>query len=313
VEKSRLMAHEFFHVWNGKGFHPQEFDAIDLSRETYTRSIWIIEGLTKYYQYVLMLRSGVIDRLGFRDIFRDLITNFELNPGKSVMSLEDASFLAWFKYPSMIDSDEDNTSINYYNKGAIVGLLLDMKIRSLTGGRKGLDNVFQAMQKNYQKDPGGFSTAGFYSLCSETAGASLEDFFSKYAAATTPLPYAEVAQACGFSIRPKENPMIPDIGVQMVRTTIVNILPGSNAERAGLQKNDRILYVNRKYFSGGLGKVLSRFKAGDSRIFTVIRKDKVISIPVTIGLKKPVDYLFDEIRNPSRDTLRVREAFYLGR
>ncbi|MBN1411558.1 MAG: M61 family metallopeptidase [Spirochaetales bacterium] len=312
-DKSRLLAHEFFHVWNGKSMHPREFDNIDFTRENYTQCLWIVEGMTKYYDNVMRLRSGVYSRGTFRNTFKSFITKYELNPGRNIMTLEESSFLTWFRYNSKFDTDEDNTSINYYTKGCIIGLLLDMKIRSSTKGKKGLDDVMKTMYKNYLANPKGYTEEEFYRICSDIAGRPLYDFFEICASGTEPLPYTEIAAACGFRIEQRKKPLIHDIGVEMYKKTIINILPGSNAEKAGLQKKDKILYVNRKYFYGNLKKVLSRFKAGSVKIFTVIRKEKVYSIPVVIGLKQPVAYLFEEIKNVKKETLKIREAFYTGK
>jgi predicted metalloprotease with PDZ domain len=87
----RLAAHELFHAWNIKGMVPRELVSCDLTREVYCPSLWIAEGLASYYQYVILLRAGIISRDDFMRFFCEIISQYELGSGKEHMSLKEAS------------------------------------------------------------------------------------------------------------------------------------------------------------------------------------------------------------------------------
>ena len=54
-----LVSHEFFHLWNVKRIHPEALGPFDYQREAYTRSLWVMEGVTSYYDRHLLVRAGL--------------------------------------------------------------------------------------------------------------------------------------------------------------------------------------------------------------------------------------------------------------
>jgi predicted metalloprotease with PDZ domain len=313
MEKTILAAHELWHVWNIKCIQPCSLARFVFSKEMYTKSLWIVEGLTKYYQYVLLLRAGIISRKEFRDKLANVITLYESNPGRSVMSLEQASFLTWYDRLSQEDNNRKNTRVSYYNKGAVVGLLLDLHIRGLTKGKKGLDDVFRFMYRNYYGGKRCYTIEDFYAVCSTIAGSSLHDFFSLTAESVDELPYNEVAASCGFTLENKTTAPVRYIGVLLRETAIINIFPGSPAEKAGCQKFDEILAFGDETFYGDLETDLHNLGPGDRTTITINRNGQIRTFPLEIGKYVPVDFVFLERAIVDSDTEAVREAFYMGK
>ena len=120
AEALELASHEFFHLWNVKRLRPAGLGPFDYRRETYTRSLWFAEGVTSYYAYLYLLRSGVWGRTLFLSRLADEIRGFEDEPGRTLMSAESSSFHAWFydRAPQMQETNFANSTVSYYNKSS---------------------------------------------------------------------------------------------------------------------------------------------------------------------------------------------------
>lgn len=183
-----LSAHEFFHTWNIKRLRPKGLGPFDYTGEVCTPSLWIVEGLTSYYAYLALVRSGIYTPEKLFSEFSGRINRYENDPGKTHRTLAEVSMLTWlFKghVPRYAATNIDETTYSYYYKGLIVGLLLDLNIRSLTRGNKSLDDVMRRMYDQYYRGkktnyylPGkGYTEADFEQMANTVVGANLDTFF----------------------------------------------------------------------------------------------------------------------------------------
>ena len=174
-----LVAHEFFHLWNVKRIRPDALGPFDYTKENYTRSLWVAEGITSYYGDLMPRRAGLISDQTYLDELAKRIQDFQNTPGREKMSAEEASFDAWVKlyYP---DENSINSQISYYDKGELLGLLLDLDIRRRTHGAKSLDDVMRYLYDEFYKKGRNYTPADMQKACELMAGASLDEFFSRY-------------------------------------------------------------------------------------------------------------------------------------
>lgn len=135
-----LAAHELFHAWNGKRLRPVALGPFDYRRENYTRELWLVEGLTSYYDRLIVLRSGEMPVRSFLKRTAADLARLATVPGRLVQSIADASFDAWIKLYRPQD-DSPNASVSYYLKGSLVGLVIDLWLRSERPEGDGLDAV----------------------------------------------------------------------------------------------------------------------------------------------------------------------------
>ena len=118
-----LVAHEFFHLWNVKRIRPDALGPFDYTKENYTRSLWVAEGITDYYGYLMVRRAGLISDRGYLDALAKRIQDYQNTPGRLAMSAEEASFNSWIK-EYRPDENSVNSQISYYDKGELLGLML---------------------------------------------------------------------------------------------------------------------------------------------------------------------------------------------
>ena len=205
--KNRLMTfltHEYFHHYNIKRIRPLELGPFDYDRENRTNLLWVSEGLSVYYQYVIAKRAGVITEEMIMENFAKNITNHENNPGKTHQSLIQASYHTWSDGPNGTSGREPNKAISYYEKGPIVGLILDLAIRKATLNRQSLDQVMRHIYWKYYKNLGrGFTDAEFQDACEQVAGISLKDVF-EYVYTTREIDYDRYLEYGGLQLEKTE-------------------------------------------------------------------------------------------------------------
>jgi predicted metalloprotease with PDZ domain len=195
-----LAAHEFFHVWNVKRIRPQALEPVDYTKEQYTRSLWFAEGVTDAYTSYTLERTGLWTKKQFYDDLAEQIERIETRPARAWQSAEESSVDAWFeKYDGY---NAPACSISYYDKGQILGELLDLEIRDATDNHKSLDDAFRLMNEEFAKK-GKFydENVDIRAAIEQVAGKSFEDFFRRYVSGVEEPPYNQILAIAGLELR----------------------------------------------------------------------------------------------------------------
>jgi len=205
-----VTAHEFFHLWNVKRIRPQSLErncpqecpdgrGPDYSRENWARALWFAEGVTSTYGSYTLVRTGLWTPQGFYAELAGEIGELESRPARHWQSVEQASLDAWFeKYAQYRQPD---FSISYYNKGQILGVLLDILIRDATNNRASLDDVLRYLNREFAHR-GRFydEQQDIRAAVEKVAGRDFSDFFARYVAGTDPLPYSDILALAGLEL-----------------------------------------------------------------------------------------------------------------
>ncbi|HMH45565.1 MAG TPA: hypothetical protein VK557_18900, partial [Pyrinomonadaceae bacterium] len=194
-----LVAHEFFHLWNVKRIRPDALGPFDYTKENYTRSLWVAEGITSYYGDLMVRRAGLIFDKEYLDGLARKIQNFQNTPGRLQMSAEDASFNTWIK-EYRPDENSVNSQISYYDKGELLGLLLDLEIRRRSNDAKSLDDVMRYLYHEFYEKNRNYTPADFQKACELMAGGSFEDFFTRYVRGRDELPFNQIFSTAGLQL-----------------------------------------------------------------------------------------------------------------
>jgi len=290
-----LASHEFFHTWNIKRLRPVELGPFNYEDEVHTRSLWIAEGVTDYYAELALHRAGLSTREELLDSLSNHIEGLQATPGRLVQSVADASFDAWIKYYRP-DENSANVSISYYTKGAVLGFLLDARIRASTGGAKSLDDV---MRTSYQRFSGdrGFTPDEFRAVVEEVSGLSLASFWDGAIEGTEELDYVEALATFGLRFRPVEAPRADRSASAWLgmstrdnagRLVVTQVRRGTPAFAAGLNVDDEILAMNGfRVRADQLTAQLGRYQPGDTVALLVARRDVLMTIDATFGAEPP--------------------------
>jgi predicted metalloprotease with PDZ domain len=198
-----FLAHEYFHHYNVKRIRPFELGPFDYEKGSRTSLLWISEGLSVYYEYLIVKRAGLSDAKTLLENFEKNITAFENSAGKSSQSLAQASYNTWADGP--FGTQGKTKAISYYDKGPVVGLLFDFSIRHFTNNTKSLDDIMRKLYWQYYKKLNrGFTDAEFQQVCEEITGKRLEDMF-EYINTARQLDYATILAYAGLELLKQED------------------------------------------------------------------------------------------------------------
>ncbi len=328
-EALETAAHEFFHLWNVKRLRPSALGPFDYTRENYTRSLWFAEGVTSYGSYLALLRSGLWTREQFLKRLGEEVRTLEQEPGRSLMSAESSSFNSWFydRSPQMQETNFANGTISYYNKGALLGMLLDLEIRARTQGRKSLQDVLVEMYRKFYESPPtsyygpgrGYQEADILAVLNTVTGSDFTSFFEHYVRGTAPLPYAETLRLAGMELRESVAAGTPPYLGIMVRAEdmgvrILGILPGGPADRAGLSRDDLLISVDdQSLATEELENRLKIYPPGAEVPFAVARHGQREIVMVKLDSPPPNVYAIQELARATPEQIAVREAWLGGK
>jgi predicted metalloprotease with PDZ domain len=197
-----LCSHEYFHLWNVKRIQPEVFQVSDLKEPAYTNQLWWFEGVTSYYDLLILLRAGIIEAPKYLDLLAQQMTRVYRMPGRFTQSVAESSWFSWTKFYQQ-DENAPNAIISYYTKGSLLALGLDLLIRQQSGYQKSLDDVLLHLWEHYGKPEIGLKEYQIEAICEQVAGCSLEAFFNRYLYGTEDLPLADwlKAEQVTFSLR----------------------------------------------------------------------------------------------------------------
>jgi predicted metalloprotease with PDZ domain len=281
IDFLKLVAHEYFHLWNVKRIRPFELGPFDYSNENYTSQLWVMEGFTSYYEKLILLRAGYYTKDTFLKKMFSSLNYIEGSTGARVQPVAHASFDAWIK-AYRPNENSQNTTASYYSRGAVIAMMLDAKMIKKYNGKKGLDAFMQGLYAKYFKGKNrGFTEAEFKQELERFLGENLDQFYDDYINGTKIPDYNAVFSKIGLSVDYVGKP-IPSVGITMVekdgKTKVSRIRSGSAAEDAGISVHDELIGCNgiridkqtlESYFkSVSKGEVISLLFSRDNLLYS---------------------------------------------
>jgi predicted metalloprotease with PDZ domain len=320
-----LVSHEFFHSWNVRRMRPAVLTEYDYDREMYTRELWLAEGLSSYYDDLLLFRSGLI---GVNDYFIQLareIRNYETQPGRHVRSAELASFDTWIKQYKP-DENSVNSTVSYYRKGAVVGFVTDMAIRRATDGAKSLDDVMRDMYSLYGPGGGGYPSGAFEKRVEAIAGAEVRKMVEEMLRSTDDPPVDEALEWYGLSLNREherqaaesaKKPVPAGFGINVKVSgsllIIDQVVLGYSGAEAGLLPGDELLAIGGyRVTPDNYAARLQRLRPGEEVELTVVRHDLLMNLPARVQHEIPQTYLIVPLEKISRRQ-KARMESWIGR
>jgi predicted metalloprotease with PDZ domain len=304
-----LAGHEFFHAWNVKRLRPVELGPFDYEREVYTESLWVAEGLTSYYDDLLIARAGLMRRDEYLKRLSKQIDGLETSPGRLVQPLGAASFDAWIKYYRK-DENFVNSGVSYYTKGAVVGFLLDAEIRRATRGTKSLDDALRLAYRRYAGERG-YTALELRRVFAEVAETDLGPFLARAVDSAQDLDYSRALDWFGLRFTDykdegekesgekaekegeaaaKEPPAYVgvDTEVERGRLVVAVVRRESPGAQAGLNTGDEILAIDDyRVPPEGFRERLKAYRPGTAATLLVARRERLLRLPIVFGEKPP--------------------------
>lgn len=243
------------------------------------------------------------------------ITELESRPAHQWQSAEESSIDAWLEGNPFYRTPQ--RSISYYNKGEILGVLLDLRIRQLTQGAKSLRDLFQWMNDHYARQHRYFpDSAGVQEAAESIAGQSFADFFHDYVAGVKPLPYDDFFRFVGLQLA-TQNITLADAGFSSTanldgESTVTAVTPGSDAARAGLSVGDRILEINGQPAVYRLDRVFARMMPNETIKLRISRAGKEHTVKIKVGSRQEQQTVLADVTDITAEQRAHRTAWIHG-
>jgi predicted metalloprotease with PDZ domain len=316
-----LVAHEFFHLWNVKRIRPEMLGPFDYEKEVYTTLLWVMEGITSYYDTLVPCRAKLFTPEKYFKKMADRIQKYGEKPGRKRQSLSQSSFDTWIKLYQP-NENATNSQMSYYEKGELVGMCLDLEIRHRTGNRKSLDDVLRLVYQEYGRAGRGFPEGEFKRACERVAG-KLDRFFADAVEGVTDLPFGRyLAHAgCELHLEPRKaeegelrRPHRPWIGLTTQKAgpvlSVAGVIEGSPADRAGLSAKDELVAMDgMKINPDEWEKRIDERDPGDRLRLTVFRSGFLREMTVALGRQENVTWTIRKQKSATAAQKKVYEGW----
>ena len=240
------------------------------------------------------------------------------------MSVEEASFDAWIKYYRP-DENSVNSQISYYDKGELLGLLLDLEIRRRTDNRKSLDDVMRYLYAEFFQKARNYTPADFQTACEQMAGASLEQFFARYVRGKDDLvpAYDEILAGAGLRLEqggrgigqanasvPKKAFLGADLDQQGDHLMVVSVRSGTPAYEQGLNAKDEIVALDgARVTKDTFESMIAAKRPGDQVRLTVFRFDDLRNFDIRLGSRVDGSYRIVQRAEATEQQKRIYQSW----
>ncbi|MCG8079948.1 MAG: PDZ domain-containing protein [Candidatus Thiodiazotropha taylori] len=326
-----LCSHEYFHLWNVKRITPEVFLEQSTQQEVYTRQLWVFEGITSYYDELMLVRSGVISKQDYFEMLAETVTRVMRGSGRFKQTLEESSFDVWTKFYKQ-DENAPNAIVSYYAKGTLFALLLDLTIRLQSNGRFSLDQVMREMWLRYGKQGKGVPENGIEKVVADVTSLDLQSLFDLGLRSTAELPLTDCLSEFGVAMKllpakssddkggvlgdkEREQQSYTGIGAKWTGKNsgikVQQVFDDGAAQNAGISAGDEIVAVD------GLRMSAKQFEnyildtdAGDQIEVHLFRRDQLMSL-VLQPQQAAFDTCYFDLTEPSDEAVKQRQSDWL--
>jgi predicted metalloprotease with PDZ domain len=269
-------AHEFFHVITPLSIHSEEIQNFDFDNPKMSEHLWLYEGVTEYTAIICQVKEGLISRDEFLNKVQE----------KIIMSAAFNDTLPFTEMSKNVLDKYVNEYTNVYQKGALIGMCLDIKLRALSNGQFGIRDMMKILSERYGKYKS-FEDSGLFDEITSFTFPEIRNFFRLYVEGNKPLPYDSILSMAGVFYSKKSSVKeftLGRIGIAgRTGDSYMEVVGTDNAndfgKEMGYKKEDKIIKINGidtpyEKFKEVLNSVYKKSKEGDIMKLVVLRKDK---------------------------------------
>lgn len=308
-----IAAHEFFHILTPLSIHSEQIHYFDFINPQMSKHLWLYEGVTEYFANHVLLQQDLISLEEFLDKMREKVS--EANNYSDVpftqMSL------------GCLDEYADEYG-NVYEKGALIGWMLDIRLRELSDGKYGLMNLMQDLSKKYGTEKP-FEDEKLFDIITEMTYPEIRTFFTDYVEGNKELPYQNYLKTIGIQTTGEGTEEVFNFGniglavdPQTKEISVFN-LDGANEFGKLFKEGDVLLEINDQKVSPSnfleLISIASEKEDEEMKILVNRPKGKKNKMKKQLLKSKPIfveqdqDFGFEEIQNKSEKQTQLLKAW----
>jgi len=274
-------AHEFFHIVTPLTVHSEEIENFDFNDPKMSQHLWMYEGVTEYFAGNVQVKYNLITPEQYLQVLQEKMTTAD--QFKNDVPFTDISKFTLDKYHDQY--------YNVYQKGALIGLCLDIKLRKLSGGKYGLRNLLLDLSNKYGKNKA-FKDDELFEQITKMTYPEIGEFFNKYVKGTEKLPLEEVLNTAGILYKEEEKYQDFSLGIgnenigvvpvdekpklQIASTSNMNAM----GQSLGFQQGDILIKINGETipdlgpeFGSFIQRHIMAMEEGKNLSYLVSRKD----------------------------------------
>ncbi len=184
-----VVSHEFFHTLTPLTIHSQEIQNFDYINPKMSEHLWMYEGVTEYFANLFQINQGLIDESEFYSRISEKIEN--ANKMNDIMPFTTMS-------KNVLIEPYKEQYLNVYEKGALIGMCVDIIIREKSEGKRGILDLMRKLSNEYGVSKA-FNDVDLFAKITSLTYPEVGDFLAKYVAGPTPIPYYEYLSKVGIS------------------------------------------------------------------------------------------------------------------
>lgn len=187
-----VSAHEFFHIVTPLTIHAKEIGDFDFNDPKMSEHLWLYEGMTEYAAHHAQVKAGLID---MNDFLNTMMQKYQ----NSVENFNDTMSFTWMS-KHVLEEKIHKQYGNVYEKGAVIGMCLDILLRDLSRGEYGTQNLMKDLAKKYGKDRS-FNDADLFNDIEKFTYPEVGAFLRKHVGGGTPLPMEDILGRIGIDFK----------------------------------------------------------------------------------------------------------------
>ena len=309
-------AHEFFHIVTPLNIHSEEIHHFDFNDPKMSKHLWMYEGVTEYFAGNMQVKYDLISEEQYLGILHQ--------------KMQTASqFLDTVAFTEISKQTLDTYSDQYYNvyqKGALIGMCMDILLRESSNGQYGMQNLMADLSKKFGKHQA-FNDDELFNEIENLTGPEIKEFLTTYVGGNSPLPLEEIFEKVGVKYLAEEKYQAVDLGItqsiigvnQQNGTIFIRDEAGLNAfgKALGFKQGDVIKKINGQDFPP-LGPEIGPFVAarqaelieGNNFSYTVERNGENIKLETpVIKIEQSRLHQVSFMENASDEQLNLRKAW----
>lgn len=318
-----FVAHEFFHIVTPLTIHSEEIHNFDFNDPKMSKHLWLYEGVTEYFAGNVQVKYGLISPEQYLDVLREkMITASQF--------LDTVAFTEISKFTLERYKDQ---YYNVYQKGALIGMSLDIKLRKLSNGKYGMQNLVADLGKKFGKSKA-FQDDQLFAEITALTYPEIGEFLKRYVAGGEVLPLQEIFSLVGVRFAPELSSMEFSLGLENNALTIQPVddkakLAIGNAaavndqgKALGFNDGDILIKINGEEipdlgpdFRPYIEKHQRNLKEGGTLSYTVLRKnnageDKPVELKAPVKkIERKIMYVIAFDPNATPEQLATRNAW----
>jgi len=245
-----VVSHEFFHIVTPLSIHSKEIQYFDYTNPKMSEHLWMYEGVTEYFANIFQVNQDLIDADEFYQRISGKITNASaLNDTMSFTEMSANVLVEPYKAQYL----------NVYEKGALIGMCIDIIIREKSNGQRGILDLMKKLSQEYGVDKP-FNDKELFAKIVQLTYPEVGDFLNIHVAGTTPIPYEVYFAKMGVSKQKMSipgNPFLKDMSTPFITvnptTKEILVIPGSDLNdfmtNLELKGGDVITSINDKVYN----------------------------------------------------------------